>query len=67
LGDAPIASDECLEIGALDRYLDEQGAAVNAYSLAADLIPCVGAEALQSDNASALTERAFRDTRSPRR
>ncbi len=50
-------------VRALDHYLDEQAGGIDAYSLAKDLIPSRGAKELQSDNARALAERAFRAPR----
>lgn len=50
-------------VRALDRYLNEQGASVDAYSLAVDLIPEQGVPALQSDDVRSLARRAFRASR----
>lgn len=49
---------------ALDQYLDQDSGGVNAYSLAADLIPSQGIKELQADNARALARKAFRGSRS---
>jgi hypothetical protein len=49
---------------ALDQYLDQESGGVNAYSLAADLIPAQGIKDVQSDNARALARKAFRGSRS---
>lgn len=47
-------------VRALDAYLDSAAEGVNAWSLAADLVPADGADALQSDNARALANKALR-------
>lgn len=48
---------------ALDQYLDQDSGGVNAYALAADLIPSQGIKELQSDKARALARKAFRGSR----
>ncbi|MFM9969518.1 MAG: hypothetical protein ACKVQK_14110 [Burkholderiales bacterium] len=47
-------------VRALKQYLDESPDGVSAWSLAADLVPEHGVEAIQSDNASALARKAMR-------
>lgn len=47
-------------VRALDAYLDAAAEGVNAWTLAADLVPEQGAQALQSDNARALARKALR-------
>jgi predicted DNA-binding protein len=51
-------------VSALDHYLNERAGAVDAYSLAMDLIPARGVPGLQSDDVRALAQRAFRASRS---
>ena len=48
---------------ALEEYLDKQSGGVDAYSLAADLIPAKGEPGLQSDKARELARGAFRGSR----
>lgn len=50
-------------VRALDHYLDQETGGVNAYSLAADLIPSHGVKEVQADNARKLARKAFRGTR----
>ena len=50
-------------VRALDQYLDSASDGPSAWSLAADLIPERGTEAIQSDNARELARKAFRGTR----
>lgn len=47
-------------VRALDQYLDAAEDGVSAWTLAADLVPEKGADALQSDNARALARKAMR-------
>jgi hypothetical protein len=47
-------------VRALDAYLDAAAQGVNAWSLAADLVPDEGAPALQSGNARALARKTLR-------
>jgi hypothetical protein len=51
-------------VRALDRFLEQESGGVDAYSLAADLIPADGVKELQSDRVRELAEKAFRGTRS---
>ncbi len=51
-------------VRALDQYLDASADGISAWTLAADLVPGSGADALQSDNARALARKAMRGTRS---
>ena len=51
-------------VSALDRYLDEEGAEVDGYSLAVDLIPKRGVSDLQADAARELARKAFLGSRS---
>ncbi len=51
-------------VRALDQYLDAAADGVNAWTLAADLVPEEGADTLQSDNARALARKGMRATRS---
>ena len=51
-------------VRALDAYLDSQANGVNAYALAADLIPKRGAGQLQSSAVRRLARDAFRGSRS---
>jgi hypothetical protein len=51
-------------VRALDRYLDEAGEGVDAYSLAADLIPPRGVTEVQAENVRELARKAFRGSRS---
>jgi len=50
-------------VRALDQYLDGEASGVNAYSLAADLIPAKGVRQLQSEDARMLARKAFRGPR----
>jgi hypothetical protein len=50
-------------VRALDRYLDEEGAGVDGYSLAADLIPPRGVSELQADKVRELARKAFLGSR----
>lgn len=52
-------------VRALDRYLDGETGGVNAYALAADLIPAKGIKEVQADNVRELTRKAFRGSRAP--
>jgi len=47
-------------VRALDAYLDAAAEGIDAWSLAADLVPPHGASALQSENVRALAKKAFR-------
>lgn len=51
-------------VRALDQYFDRESGGMNAYSLAADLIPSHGVKDLLADNARALARKAFRRSRS---
>ncbi|MBK8065850.1 MAG: hypothetical protein IPK29_19050 [Betaproteobacteria bacterium] len=51
-------------VRALDSYLDASGEGINAYALAADLIPEQGVATIQSENVRELARKAFRGTRS---
>jgi hypothetical protein len=51
-------------VSALDRYLDEEGAKVDGYSLAVDLIPKRGVSDVQADAARELARKAFLGSRS---
>jgi hypothetical protein len=51
-------------VRALDRYLDEEGGGVDAYSLAADLIPPRGVSEVQADKVRELARKAFLGSRS---
>lgn len=50
-------------VRALDQYLDSAVGGASAWSLAVDLIPEKGAEAIQSDHARELARKAFRGSR----
>lgn len=50
-------------VRALDAYLDREAGGVDAYSLAADLIPKQGIRAIQSKDVRRLARRAFRGSR----
>jgi hypothetical protein len=50
-------------VRALDAYLDREAGGVDAYSLAADLIPKQGIRGIQSKNVRELARRAFRGSR----
>ena len=52
-------------VHALDRYLDAETGGVNAYALAADLIPAKGIKVVQADNVRELARKAFRGSRAP--
>ena len=47
-------------VRALSQYLDENTDGSSAWSLAADLVPEQGVDAIQSENASALARMAMR-------
>lgn len=47
-------------VRALSQYLDENTDGSSAWSLAADLVPEQGVDAIQSENASALARKAMR-------
>jgi hypothetical protein len=51
-------------VRALDRFLEQESGGVDAYSLAADLIPPQGVPGLQADHAREIAHKAFRGTRS---
>jgi hypothetical protein len=51
-------------VRALDQFLDSESGGVNAYTLAADLIPGEGVTTVQSENVRELASRAFRGKRS---
>ena len=51
-------------VRALDAYFDSQRGGVDAYALAADLIPKRGADKLQSSAVRKLARDAFRGSRS---
>ena len=51
-------------VRALDRLLEQESGGVDAYSLAADLIPSEGVAEVQSDRVRGLAHKAFRGTRS---
>lgn len=51
-------------VRALDRFLEQESAGTDAYSLAADLIPEKGAKELQSANVRELARKAFQRARS---
>jgi len=50
-------------VRALDAYLDREAGGVDAYSLAADVIPKRGTRAVQSANVRELARKAFRGSR----
>lgn len=47
-------------VRALNQYLDASTDGVSAWSLAADLVPAKGVDAIQSENASAIARKAMR-------
>ncbi len=51
-------------VRALDRYLDEENRGIDAYSIAADLIPARGISDLQSSEARRLARKSFLGSRS---
>ena len=51
-------------VSALDRYLDEEGAEVDGYSLAVDLIPKRGVSDVQADEVREHARKAFLGSRS---
>jgi hypothetical protein len=48
---------------ARDQYVDSETSGVNAYSLAADLIPAKGVKQLQAEDVRVLARKAFRGSR----
>ncbi len=51
-------------VRALDAYLDREAGGVDAYSLAADVIPKRGTRAVRSTNVREAARKAFRGSRS---
>ena len=50
-------------VRALDEYLDQERGGVDAYSVAADLIPEHGVKEVQADKARLIARKAFRGSR----